>query len=141
MRYLKGWTAFSFLVLAVLCIALAAFAQEAPPTPPMAGSPLDALIPFVVPVALALLKHFMGRVPAWLLPVLAPILGAGADILIFYGSGQQTGFNPVLGAMLGSAGVGVREAVDQAKSRIKDGPKDSGPDPPGYAGEVLKGAG
>jgi hypothetical protein len=53
------------------------------------------------------------KIPKVALPVLAPILGAGLDILLHY-AGSGTG-NPVLGSMLGAAGVCVREVLDQVK--------------------------
>lgn len=85
------------------------------------SSPLwgSILIPVVVPLLIAGIKQVTQRIPGYLLPILAPLLGAGLDILTFYATGHSLG--PVWGAALGSAGVGLREVVDQLKQRVKNG--------------------
>jgi len=80
---------------------------------------LLALIPVVVPLIIALGKWALPRVPAWILPILAPALGALVDFLTTWATGATA--SPALGAILGSAGVGVRELLDQVKGRLKDG--------------------
>jgi hypothetical protein len=55
-------------------------------------------------------------IPAWLLPILAPLLGAGADIVLHYAGVVTLG--ATWGALLGSAGVGLREIQDQVKQRL-----------------------
>ncbi len=77
------------------------------------------LIPVVVPLLIAGIKKVLPKIPGWMLPVLAPLLGAAVDIASFYATGQSLG--PVWGAALGSAGVGLREVVDQLKQRVKNG--------------------
>jgi hypothetical protein len=72
---------------------------------------LQSVIPVVVPLAIAVLKHFAPRLPKPWLPVLAPLLGA---ILDFLGT-LQVGAGTVVGAALGSAGVGLREILDQLR--------------------------
>ncbi len=70
-----------------------------------------ALIPVVVPMVIAGLKALAPRVPKRLLPILAPILGGMIDAGAAYLQGGAP--NPVLAAALGSAGVGLREILDQ----------------------------
>lgn len=78
-------------------------------------SPL--IVPVIVPLVIAVLKFVVARLPSWLLPILAPILGGLADAGIAWASGSTA--NPMLGAVLGSAGVGLREIVDQLKKAGK----------------------
>ena len=69
------------------------------------------LIPIVVPLVLAGLKRLAPSLPSLLLPVLAPFLGAlsaGLTVVTDLGTG----------AVLGAAGVGVREVVDQSRKAI-----------------------
>lgn len=112
--------------LAIIVTALAALAALAPPTfattlaaaiPGLDRSTLvPVLIPVLVPVVIALLKWAVGRMPKWLLPILAPLLGAAADIASSYATGTALG--PVWAAALGLAGVGLREIVDQARKAV-----------------------
>lgn len=74
---------------------------------------LLSLIPVLVPLFIAALKLAVPKVPKPLLPILAPILGGLADAGIAYAAGSAA--NPMLGAALGAAGVGVREIVDQVR--------------------------
>jgi hypothetical protein len=73
----------------------------------------QTLIPLIVPIAIAGLKMGVSFVPPWLLPILAPILGGLADAGLAYATGSTT--NPMVGMLLGSAGVGLREIVDQLR--------------------------
>jgi hypothetical protein len=73
----------------------------------------EALIPVAVPVVIAGVKLALPKIPSVVLPVLAPVLGAALEIVLHY-SGLVDG-NGVLGAVLGAAGVGLREVVDQVK--------------------------
>jgi hypothetical protein len=72
-----------------------------------------SLIPILVPLLLALGKWFVPKIPKAWLPILAPVLGAGLDVLLHF-AGLSAG-NPMMGAILGSAGVGLREIVDQLR--------------------------
>lgn len=76
---------------------------------------LAMLLPLVVPLLLGLLKSAIPNIPDHYLPLLAPLLGALGDYLLQLAGGGGVG--PLYGALLGSAGVGVREAVDQMKKR------------------------
>lgn len=86
--------------------------------------PLDlfhSLIPVLVPLLIALAKWGVPRVPKVWLPILAPILGAGVDVLA-YVVGLQDAANPVLGAVLGAVGIALREILDQLKKAMMGGP-------------------
>jgi hypothetical protein len=85
--------------------------------PAVKASKWIVLIPVLVPMLIAVVKGLVPNVPVWLLPILAPILGAGADILLHFSTGGQS--DPSVGAALGMAGVGVREIVDQLNKRRK----------------------
>jgi hypothetical protein len=50
------------------------------------------------------------------LPIVAPVLGALADIALHYAGVSTLG--PTFGALLGSAGVGLREIQDQIKQVV-----------------------
>lgn len=71
------------------------------------------LIPIAVPLIIAGLKALIPKLPKKLTPFLAPIIGALIDVLLNLADlGSGVG---AVGAFLGSAGVGVREMVDQVK--------------------------
>ena len=72
---------------------------------------IQLLIPVIVPLVIAGLQLGITRLPGWLLPILAPILGGVIDAGLAWATGQTA--NPLFGAILGSAGVGLRELKDQ----------------------------
>lgn len=76
-----------------------------------ADSILTWLTPLVVPLIIAAKKKFFPSIPSWLLPILAPLLGVLLDVINTYALGHQS--NVLLAALLGLAGVGVREVKDQ----------------------------
>lgn len=115
--------ALTLAVLSVLLLPVAVFAADAPsasapPTPSV--SPLTALIPLAVPVLIALLKAFVPKIPGVALPIIAPVLGAVADIALHYAGVSTLG--PLWGMVLGSAGVGLRELQDQLKQTVLPAP-------------------
>lgn len=75
-----------------------------------------ALLPVLVPVVIAALKLLLPRLPTWLLPILAPLLGAAADLAMHYAGLPSVG--APWGAILGSAGVGLREIQDQVRKAM-----------------------
>ncbi len=77
---------------------------------------VPGLIPVVVPVAVYLLKSLVPKVPTVWLPVAAIALGAVADTAAHFATGSVA--NPILGAVLGAAGVGLREVVDQIRKAM-----------------------
>lgn len=94
---------------------------------------MAALLPFVqaviVPMLLAGLKSLAPRVPRPWIPVLAPLLGALLDIGTYFATGIS---NPAIAALAGSAGVGIRELVDQLRKHSVSGaaPADGPIQPP-----------
>lgn len=79
------------------------------------------IIPLIVPIVIAGVKALLPRVPVWVLPVLAPLLGAALDILSYY-AGLVAASSPLLGAVLGGAGVAVREIQDQVRKTLVGSP-------------------
>lgn len=75
-----------------------------------------ALIPLIVPVVIGILKLLVPRIPKVWLPILAPVLGAFAEVII--NTTQGVHGPPWLGPALGAAGVGVREIADQVRKRL-----------------------
>lgn len=70
-----------------------------------------AVIPVLTPLILGVMRTVFGQIPSKIIPILAPIVG----VLV---AGISEGFgldSATTGAVLGSAGVGVREIVDQAR--------------------------
>lgn len=77
---------------------------------------LGLVIAVVVPGVLAFLKKVAPKLPGFALPFLAPLIGVLTDLLVQYGGGDAIG--AAWAALLGSAGVGLREAADQTKKKI-----------------------
>jgi hypothetical protein len=65
-----------------------------------------ALITLVVPIVIEVLKVLAPRFPKRWLPILAPIVGALADILAHF-SGLLSESNPAMAALYGMAGAGL----------------------------------
>ena len=129
-RQERVWTV-AGSVLAALFIGLAIFAlngcttyaqtNSVPSVPGVKGeatSLLLAVIPLLVPLIVALAKSVIKFLPSWSLPILAAALG---ELLNFI-SGLLGGPSTTLigGVVLGAAGTGLREIVDQLKNRGKD---------------------
>ena len=76
-----------------------------------------ALTPVLVPILVMLLKKGMGALPTWTIPMTAVVLGFLIDQINGYVTGANLG--GVWGAVLGAAGVGVREVLDQVRSGLK----------------------
>jgi len=93
-----------------------------------------SILPLLVPILVTGVKTLLTKVPTWMLPILAPALGAVIDLI----SAKIGGFgaSPILAAALGSAGVGLREIKDQVQQRIQN----KGPLPPTVVGLLLLGA-
>ena len=84
--------------------------------PPLAGtkeSLPSLLITVVTPLIIAGVKWVVPRVPKVLLPIVAPAVGVALSYVM---SAMSTSVNPWVGALLGLAGVGLREIVDQIKN-------------------------
>lgn len=115
----------TLLALVLSVFALTALGQTNPPAGGSTGtvvpggdgvSLLLILIPLVVPIVVAIGKFFIPKLPGWTLPIIAPALGALIDYLTTRATGAIA--SPLLAAVLGSAGVGLRELVDQLKQKI-----------------------
>ena len=78
---------------------------------------LQAILPILVPALIMIIKTMIPKLPKVWLPSLAPVLGAGIE---FCATGVF-GANTVVGAVLGSAGVGLREILDQVKKQMTGG--------------------
>lgn len=77
---------------------------------------LQPIIIALTPVIIAAVKMLIPKIPKAALPIVAPLLGAAADIAGHYAGLWQS--NGAVGAVLGMAGVGLREAYDQGKKVI-----------------------
>jgi ethanolamine transporter EutH len=77
-----------------------------------------ALLAVLVPLAMAGIKRLIPKLPKFLLPILAPVVGAGLDALGGWIAGISVGSSLAAG-MLGLAGVGIREIADQSKKALK----------------------
>lgn len=76
---------------------------------------LQPVIVAAVPIAVAGVKKAVATKP-WLLPPMAGAFGVVADALVAYVT--NTPMNPSTGAVLGLAGVGLREFVDQFRKAL-----------------------
>lgn len=84
---------------------------------------IPILVPFVLAGAKAIAKYFERSMPSALLPPLAAALGAGIEV-ISATTTCPSGVPPaVCGAVLGLAGVGLRELIDQTRDWRKFGAK------------------
>lgn len=107
------------VALFISCLAFAVVAQTNDASPP--GAPavdpqsatglLLVIIPVVVPILVWLGKKIVPVLPGWFLPILAPGLGALVDWIASQTTAHHA--NPALALALGSAGVGIREIIDQ----------------------------
>ena len=112
------------LPLGAWAATIAPATSAATPTP----SWLSALIPVAVPIAIAGLKLLVPKLPGWTLPTIAaPLFGLCADLALHYAG--VTTLGPVWGALLGSAGVGLREIQDQVKQQVSAPPTAQPPTP------------
>lgn len=111
-----------YIIGCLLLLALTALAQTNSTSVAAvvkAGSGTDLLlmlIPIAVPLLVAVAKWVLPFLPAWTLPIIAPALGALLDQVTTLASGQQS--HVVAAAILGSAGVGLREIIDQVRQKV-----------------------
>ena len=94
--------------------------------PPVSN--LSLLIAIAVPALIAGLKSWLPKLPSWSLPLLAPALGALSDWVLQMSGVSTNGVT--VGALLGSAGVGLRELQDQLKQKVGPPPANPPVDPP-----------
>jgi hypothetical protein len=112
-----------------LLFPLALLAQDAAPvaSAPVAGNWVTWLTPIITPFVLMLVKKFLPLLPSGLIPVLAPLLGVALDLINSFATAHQG--NVVLAAILGLAGVGVREVKEAVKKADNGGWKPTGANP------------
>lgn len=77
----------------------------------IAADAITRLTPLVVPLLVYYFRQLIPRVKPALLPVLAIALGIALDAVNQYATGGGKG--AVVGAVLGLAGIGLRELADQ----------------------------
>lgn len=81
----------------------------------LAQSLVIAIVPVLTPIVISLLKRFVEQIPTQFLPILAPVIG-----MVITGIAEGFGIDSATtGAVLGSAGVGVREIVNQNVTKTK----------------------
>lgn len=130
MKYKMNTILFGAFLLGSLLLLPAAIAADNTPTitAPTNGFTSELLIqwltPIIVPLVIAMKKKVMPQLPGWALPVLAPVLGILLDIINSATSTHQNNF--LLAALLGLAGVGIREVKDQLLP-AKQSPETPGP--------------
>lgn len=73
----------------------------------------------LVPIILLGVKKLLPNIPGWVIPILAPMLGMLTDLVNTLATGHQS--NVLLAALLGLAGVGLREVKDQIKPAVNGG--------------------
>lgn len=71
------------------------------------------LTPIIVPLIIAGVKAVQPKIPTFVLPLIAPIFGVLIDIINSYVNNSHPSL--LIAAILGLAGVGIREVVDQLK--------------------------
>lgn len=77
------------------------------------------LIPILVPLVLRGVKAAIPRMPTWVVPVLAPVIGAISAGLGSVTTGvSDPGTAMMVGSVLGLAGSGVREIGDQGAKAV-----------------------
>lgn len=82
----------------------------------LVGKYVSLLIPVLVPLMVAAWKRWLVEVPKVWYPVMALALGAGIDVANLYLTGDSLGAQ--WGAVLGAAGIGVRELFDQLRKGL-----------------------
>lgn len=102
-------------LFALFAVVVHAASLVADPTP--VGSSFDVntiitmLTPIIVPLVIAGMKQILPKIPSVFLPIIAPILGVVIALISAAATAHSS--NLYLAAVLGLAGVGVREVKDQ----------------------------
>lgn len=77
---------------------------------------ITTMTPLIVPVLVAALKKAIQNMPKQFIPILAILIGAAIDIINNFLTGGGGGL--FQGAILGAAGIGVREVLDQFRKSL-----------------------
>ena len=75
---------------------------------------ITALVPVLIGGTKKFLPGLMGKIPTFLIPIAAPLLGIGLDYLGSFATGTSAG--TLKAAIYGGLGVWLREVVDQFKT-------------------------
>lgn len=103
-----------------LLIPSALFAAEAVSTGnATADSILTWITPVVVPLVLTGVKRVLPKLPSFMIPILAPVLGVAIDFVNTFALGHSS--NLALAAVAGLAGVGLREVKENLKPSTNGG--------------------
>lgn len=78
---------------------------------------IAALTPVVAPLLVMLIKKVQVYIPGWALPIIAILIGFGVDWLNQLVTGYGVG--SLAGAVLGGAGVAVREIINELKQNYR----------------------
>jgi hypothetical protein len=81
---------------------------------------IPQLLPVLTPLFIAGLKKAVGHIPTYYLPIIAPVFAGLLDAANAYAGGGSLGWWQA--SLLGLAGVGVREIVDQARQVVAGKP-------------------
>lgn len=77
------------------------------------------ILPFVTPLVLRGVKALVPKMPTWVIPIAAPIVGAVATGLTAVATGvPDPGLAIAAGGAGGLMGVGVREIADQGAKAV-----------------------
>ena len=136
MKTLKQITVACAVLLAFTLVAFAQVTNAVPGTTPAATNTVlvslwNGLIVLVVPLVILGIKKLLPSLPKLTWPILATLLGVGADWLLAK-SGMLPVSNWELGALCGAAGVGLREVAKQVTALFaSEEPKAVTPAKPG----------
>lgn len=112
------------LILSLFAVTIWAATNSVPSAVPdikkEASNLLLAVIPLLVPIIVAGFKVVLKFIPSWSLPIIAAGLGELLNFVSGLVGGPTT--SVLGGVLLGSAGTGLREIVDQVK-QVKSGEK------------------
>ena len=80
----------------------------------LSSQEIAGLMAVITPVIVGLIRTFAARLPKWLIPIIAPIIGAVGTTAI-----NMDTSSIVSGAVAGLVGVGLREVYDQINKASK----------------------
>lgn len=113
MRHLLTSAFFLLLLLPLCCLAADATPATGSAPAALQVTLIQLLLPVGTPIVLAVMKALTPRLPKWSIPILAGALPAVLDLIVNHGIGASMGVS----ALLGLAGVGVREVQHQIVNR------------------------
>ena len=115
-----------FLVVLLTAFTASCFAADAVATAAASAGPLAAgldwlnlVIAGLTPIVIAGIKKFVPKLPLWLLPFAAPLVGLALDQLSKFAFDHPG--NWLAGPIAGATGLWLREVVDQTTKRGGNG--------------------